>query len=126
MAQIDEQLEELKELGINVEDAVQRFMGNKELFLRMLGKLPQSIKNLNINPDFDDADIEQVITDTHTVKGVTGNLSVTPLYTAYTKIVDLLRADKPEEARQTLKDILPVQEKIIACIEDLLPDLSNR
>jgi hypothetical protein len=41
---------------------------------------------------------------------------LTPLYEAYTEIVDLLRAGKPEEARKILKDILPVQEQILNTI----------
>ena len=41
-------IEELKELGVDVEDAVQRFMGNEGLFTRMVKKLPPSIKDLRV------------------------------------------------------------------------------
>ena len=70
-----------------------------------------------MDADFDGTDYNEVIEKTHALKGVAGNLSITPLYEAYTKIVDLLRAGKPEEARPVLAQILPVQEEIVACIE---------
>ncbi len=112
------QIEELKKLGVNVDDAMQRFMGNESLFLRMIAKLPKSVRTLNLTPDFDGSDYEQTTRDAHTIKGVMGNLSVDPLYKAYTEIVNLLRAGKPEEARSVLTDILPLQEKILTYIEE--------
>ena len=44
-------------------------------------------------------------------------MSITPVYEAYTEILNLLRTGKPEEAKAVLEKILPVQEKILACIE---------
>ena len=52
----------------------------------------------------------------HAIKGTAGNLSITPVYAAYTTITDMLRAGKPEEARAALTEILPVQKQIIECI----------
>ena len=46
-----------------------------------------------------------------------GNLSVTPLYEGYTKIVNDLRAGQPEPAKAELERILPIQKQIIDCIE---------
>ena len=54
---------------------------------------------------------------THTLKGVTGNLSLTPLYNAYTEITNLLREQKYDDARAALEKILPVQNDILSCIE---------
>ncbi len=112
------QIEELKNLGVNVGDAMQRFMGNEKLFLKMIAKLPRSVREIDLKPDFDAGNSEQVTRDAHTIKGVMGNLSVEPLYKAYTEIVNLLRAGKPEEARSILTDILPLQEKILTYIEE--------
>ncbi len=53
----------------------------------------------------------------HTIKGVTGNLSLTPLYETYSEIVRLLCAGKPEEAKHVMQEKRPVWEAIVACIE---------
>ena len=91
-------LEELKTLGVNVEEGLKRLNGNEKLYTRLFGSF---LKTLNANA----------------VKGTAGNLSVTPLYETYSEILGLLRSGKPEEAKPLLEKILPVQEEIVQCIE---------
>lgn len=110
-------LEDLKTLGVNVDEGLERMMGNSSLYERMLVKFIKVVNDLEINPDFDNSDCAEMIEKTHTIKGASGNLSITPIYEAYSEIVDLLRSDKPDEAKEVLKNILPVQEDILACIE---------
>ncbi|MCM1045144.1 MAG: hypothetical protein NC417_06515 [Candidatus Gastranaerophilales bacterium] len=109
--------EELKELGVDVDGGLKRINGNESLYTRLLGSYVKAMKTNYVGVDFDASDCTEAIEKTHSIKGTSGNLSITPLYEAYTKIVDLLRTGKPEEARAILQDILPVQEKILACIE---------
>ena len=112
-------LEELKGLGVNTEEGVQRLMGNASLYERMLGT--SFIKLMHDTPieieDFDCEDCTELIEKTHALKGASGNLSVTPIYDAYTEIVNLLRQGNPGEARVIFEKILPVQTEIIQCIE---------
>lgn len=108
---------ELNELNVNTDEALARFMNNKELYKRMLLKLPPNIEKLDVLPFVDAGDYETALANAHTIKGVTGNLSITPLYTEYTEIVNLFRAGNPEEARKRLVDVLPIQEKIVSCIK---------
>lgn len=110
-------LGELKALGVNIDEGMERMMGNTSLYERMLGKFVKMMKDLEVSPDFDENDYAGIIEKAHTIKGASGNLSVTPVYEAYTEIVDLLRSAKPQQAKEVLKNILPVQEEILACIE---------
>lgn len=110
-------MEELKEKGVNIDEGVNRLMGNAGLYQKMLFKLVDLIRKSPVDLNFDANDYEKTIEEAHAIKGATGNLSVTPLYEAYTKAVNLLREGKPEEARTVLTDILPVQEDILSCIE---------
>lgn len=108
---------ELRELGVDVEDALQRFMGNENLFNRMVKKLPAAVKDLQVIQYFESEDYETALNNAHTLKGVMGNLSMTPLFNAYNETVNLLRENRPDEAKKKVEEILPVQEQIIACIE---------
>lgn len=110
-------LSELQELGADVDDAMQRFMNKASLYERMLLKLPATMKDKPVMEFIEAGDIKTAIENAHTLKGVLGNLSVTPLYKAYTDIVTLLREDNPEKAKSILEECLPTQEKVIACIE---------
>ena len=110
-------IEELKGLGVNTEEALGRFMQNSELYVKMLGKFPAAVKDANVPAHFAAKDYETAVSTAHTLKGVTGNLSLTPLFKAYTEIVALLRAGDNGTAEILLNEILPTQEKILNCIE---------
>lgn len=108
---------ELKDLGANTEEALGRFLNNEALYERMLKKLPDSMKSGQVMEAIESGNIDGAIETAHTMKGVLGNLSITPLYEAYTKIVALLREGNPAEAKSILTESLPLEEKVIACIE---------
>ena len=110
-------LEELKSLGVDVDGGIHRLNGNQSLYERMMYKFLDMMKKSVVSPDFDSNDYADVIEVAHALKGAAGNLSVTPIYEAYGQIVDLLRSQKPEEARKVLEGVLPVQAEILDCIE---------
>ncbi|MCH5207833.1 MAG: hypothetical protein J1F04_03015 [Oscillospiraceae bacterium] len=109
-------LTELKNLGVNIDEAMNRFMNNEGLYIKMLAKLQPNIEKLPVLSLCEAGDNEQALANAHTLKGITGNLSLTPLFNGYTRIVELFRAGKPDDAQKMLKDILPVQDEIVACI----------
>ena len=110
-------LDELKALDVNVDEGLERMMGNSSLYERMLVKFVKVMNDLEVSPDFDNNDYSDVAELAHTIKGTAGNLSLTPIFKAYSEIMDLLRANKPEEAKEVLKGIIPVQKEILNCIE---------
>lgn len=111
-------LDELSTLGVNVEEGKKRLMGNSALYEKMMGTF---VKMMNDTPisveEFDCDDCTELIKKTHTIKGASGNLSLSPVYDAYTDIVALLRENKPEQAKEEFEKVLPVQQEIIECIE---------
>ena len=114
-------INELKNLGADIDSALERFMGNSQLLEMMLKKLPDSIEqNSGIECDIASGNLSNAISKAHTLKGNTGNLSVTPLYKAYTEITNLLRQEKIPEAKEKLQKILPVQNKIVETIKKYL------
>ena len=110
-------LTELKGFGVDIDDAMNRFVNNKELYLKMLLKLKPNIEKLPVLSLIESGDNEQALANAHTLKGITGNLSLTPLFGGYTKVVELFRAGNPAEAKNVLEGILPVQNDIVACID---------
>lgn len=111
-------LEELKEIGVNVEEGLERVMDDVPLYETMLGMFIDTvygnpIKMADFNRDHSDMLIERV----HILKGLTGNLAMTPLFDGYLQILDFLRMDRLEEAGKEYGRILPVQAAIIDCIK---------
>jgi hypothetical protein len=110
-------INELNDLGVDTDAALKRFMNNLGLYERMLKKFAGTAPGLEVLSYIDSGDIDTAIQNSHTLKGITGNLSLTPLYEAYTDVVALLRSGEIEKARSIQADILPTQEKIIQCID---------
>ena len=110
-------LEELETLGVNVQEGLERLGGNEALYTKLLGSFVKSMEAHYVQPDFDENDYDEIIEKTHSIKGTSGNLSLTPIYEAYTDIVAQLRLHEPKKAKEVLEKILPVQEEIIRCIE---------
>ena len=110
--------EELKELGVNVEEGLERVMDDEPLYEMMLGMF---IDTVNSNPiemaDFDADSLEVLTGRVHALKGITGNLAMTPLFTGYVQTLNLLRTGKPKEAKKEYEQILPAQTAILDCIK---------
>ena len=110
--------DELISMGIDLDGALQRFLGKKAIFEKMLKKLPKAVADCPVEEYFEKKDYQTAFANAHTLKGLAGNLSVTPMFDAYSDICDKLRHEDNEGAYTALKNVLPVQEKIIAYIAD--------
>lgn len=110
-------LNELKDLGVDVDDGLERVMDDQPLYEMMLGMF---IDTVNGNPieaaDFDSDSLDVLIERVHILKGLTGNLSMTPLFTGYVQTLDLLRTGRPKEAGREYERIMPAQAAIMECI----------
>lgn len=111
-------LEELKGLGVNVDEGLDRVMGDNSLYEMMLGMFVDAIETTPISPEeFSGSDLNELIRKVHTLKGTTGNLSLTPLFDGYMEALGLLRSGQPAQARAEFERILPIQERIVDCIK---------
>ncbi len=110
-------LEDLRDLECNISEGLNRFANHAALYEKMLKKFPASAQKLDVPARFAAKDWANAVAEAHTLKGMTGNLSLSPLYDGYTQIVALLREDRPEQAEKILVMLQPIQERIISCIE---------
>ena len=113
-------LNELQGFDVDIQDGLKRFVNNAALYEKMLKKFPGASADLPVLPHFEAGDLEAALANAHTLKGMTGNLSLTPLYKAYTDIVALLRAGEPDQARELAAQIAPVQAEISECIKKFM------
>ena len=105
--------ETLATINVDIEEALGRFMGNKDL-LMMYKKMPDSInKNKDIIPDIQAGNIDAAIQKAHTLKGNMGNLSIKPMYEAYAKITEQLRAGDTAGATEGVNAIQDYQNKLL-------------
>lgn len=113
-------LEELKAFNVDVEGAVARLNGNASLYEKLLHKFADMLKTMDIEPDSAENAYMDAVEKVHAIKGTAGNLSVTPLFEAYTEMLRLLRENQPAQTKEVYVKIFPVQNDIIQCIEKYL------
>lgn len=92
----------LEDYGADYETTLARFMGNEQLYLRILRKFPQDDTLQKLGQALRDGDCTNAFNAAHTLKGVTGNLGLTPLYRAVCSIVEPLRAGEAHENHAAL------------------------
>ena len=90
-------VEALKAAGIDVDDALKRFMGNENLLKRMLGKFLSDTTFSQLKSAIEEKDHEKMFRASHTLKGISGNLSLIVLYKKVSEQTELFRANKDAE-----------------------------
>lgn len=110
-------MEELKQLGVDVQEGVDRVVGDESLYQMMLGMFLDVVSSNPIQSEDFDGDVFEELTErVHTLKGAAGNLSILPLFTRYTEILELLRDGRASEAKSVFMKAEPIQKNIVDCI----------
>lgn len=83
--------EKLRQYGANVDEGLQRCVNNEQLYLTLVNRF----LNQNTFPDLKaailDRDLEKAFHISNSLKGVIGNLSLSPLYGIIYQMTELLR-----------------------------------
>ena len=105
-------LEQLKAFGANTDEGITRCFGNEAFYLRLVGMIPAEANFDKLQSAVDAGDLTAAFEAAHALKGVVGNLSLTPLYEKICEITELLRA-------RTEMDYTPLVAEIMAMRDEL-------
>ena len=86
-------VEKLNEFGADTVAGLGRCMNNENLYLRLVGLVINQPEFDSLKQSVDAGDLERGFEAAHALKGVTGNLALTPLYEPVQEITELLRAE---------------------------------
>ena len=78
--------------GADYHATMERFMGNESMYLRFLDMLFQDENLQKLGHSLQTGDWMGAFEAAHTLKGVAGNMGLTPLYEAVCEIVEPLRS----------------------------------
>lgn len=108
-------IEQLKQFGADVKDGLKRCVNNEALYLRLVGMVPGNASFQDLQVATKAGDFDKAFSAAHALKGILGNLSLTPLFKPVEEITELLRKKEAadytpllseiEEKRQVLADI---------------------
>lgn len=92
----------LESYGSNYEETMGRFLGDEAFYLRMLGMLLKDGSMKTLCDALNGEDMGAAFDAAHTLKGIAGNLGLTPFYSAVCTMVETLRIRDPEGEYLTL------------------------
>lgn len=107
--------------GIDVDGALERFMGAEALLVRFLRKFPDDPNFPALEAAIAAGDCEAAFTAAHTLKGVCGNLSMTPLFDTVSRQTELLRAGDLAAAAAMMPALTTQYQSVCHAIQTALP-----
>lgn len=104
----EETKRKFQEAGLDLEGSLARFMNKEDLYERFLKKFLDDRNFEDLKNALKDQKYEEAFRYAHTIKGVAGNLGLTPLYEGIQPLVEDLRhqtcANLDEELSRTEAD----------------------
>ena len=82
----------LRAYGANVDEGLTRCFNNEDFYLKLVGMLNNETNFDRLSEAVDAGDLDAAFEAAHALKGVLGNLSLTPAYDKVCEITELLRA----------------------------------
>jgi len=117
---------QLVESGADVETTLKRFMGNEAIYQKFLGKFPHDPNYVNLGKNLEEGAYKEAYECAHALKGVVGNLGLTPIFERVSDLVEELRNKAPEDvnaerAMEEWQEVKKVYEQFIDIINENMP-----
>ena len=106
-------VEALKAFGADTEEALRRCFNNEAFYLRLVGMGLADANFDKLKSAVEAGDNQAIFEAAHALKGSIGNLSLTPIYTPISALVELVRGKTGpvEGVEPLLEEILTQLEK---------------
>ncbi len=109
----------LEAAGVDVDEALGRFMDNEALMMKFLLRFPGDGNFHLLRQAMAERDIRGAFEAAHTLKGVTGNLSMKGFYKLISALVEDLRGEDYETASGKMAELEARYAHITAALEEL-------
>ncbi len=104
----------LQEYGVNTKEGLGRCMGMEAFYFRMLGMGLKNDSFEKLDAALADGNLEEAFEQAHALKGVVGNLALTPIYNPLADLTEMLRSKKDADYVAMYKPIKELRDKLVA------------
>jgi len=87
-------INKLKEFGCNVNDGLERCLNDESFYLDLVKSLIKDTQMEKLKEELMQNNLEEAFKISHSLKGVYGNLAITPIYEKLKVLTDYLRLKK--------------------------------
>ena len=111
-------IEKLREYGANVEEGLGRCMNNEGFYLRLVGMALQDKNFDTLDQALQAGDEAAAFEAAHALKGVLGNLSLTPLFAPASALTEELRGRSGADYQAYFEQVREAREALQRLSED--------
>ena len=105
-------LDYLRSFGADVDSALARCMNNEAFYLRLVKMALEQPSVSDLGQALDAGDLDKAFEEAHKLKGVMGNLSLTPVLEPVTELTEMLRHKTPGDYARLYSVILDKTEEL--------------
>lgn len=108
----------LTKAGIDVNEWIHRFNGNKELYEKFLTSFPEDIHYEQMLEAIEQKDVDAAFQGAHALKGITGTVSLAKLHSLLIPLVEELRAGSMEKVPELLPPVKKAYDEVVQVIKE--------
>ena len=86
-------IQALKDAGVNTDEGMARCLNNEAFYFRLIGMALNDPSYGELKAALDAGDTQKAFEECHKLKGMLGNLSLTPVYDPVAELTEILRND---------------------------------
>ena len=98
-------IDALREYGANVDEGLGRCLNKEEFYLKLVKMAASDAGFEKLEKAVEEADLDTAFEAAHALKGVLGNLALTPVFEPASALTELLRARQPGDYAALLAQI---------------------
>lgn len=107
-------IEKLNQFGADTAEGMARCAGSEQLYLKLVQMVPNEANFEKLSSALAENDLDKAFEAAHALKGVLGNLSLTPMYKETVEITELLRSRTQTDYTPMLNELLSKKEELTA------------
>ena len=107
-------IDDLNRFGANTQEGLERCMNNEAFYLRLVNMALADANFEKLSAAVGNGDKQASFEAVHALKGMIGNLSLTPLYDPILEMTELLRAGDDADYPAILKQIREQRDILLA------------
>ncbi len=117
----DEKRAILEAGGLNVDEAMGRFMNNEQFWIKFLKKFKADLSYADLVKAIEEQNCDKAFEAAHTLKGITGNLALSKLNTLISEQTEYLRGANRnfEAAAAMMPQVTASYEEVLKTIDEV-------
>ena len=104
-------IEKLKQLNVDTEEGLNRCLNREDFYLKLVDRAIHDQSFEKLEEALKEEDLDRAFEIAHSLKGVLGNLSLTPLYGKTVEITELLRSRTKMDYSELIEELMDLSDQ---------------